>query len=98
MGLEQEAFTPTRLEEERSQDKSKVITVRLNLEELKMLEEDARLLRQEKIGTAIKQGWLIGRNVLHRPEMEAIINTVFNNERKNERVGIGVVNPNFTQM
>lgn len=91
-------FIPTRLEEDRAKDKSKVITVRLNLEELEMLESDARLLRQEKIGTAIKQGWLIGRNVLHRPEMEAIIDTVFNNERRNERLGIGIANPKFTQM
>ena len=98
MSLQRKPFTSSLLDEERAKNKSKVITVRLNLEELGMLEEDAWLLRQEKIGTAIKQGWLIGRNVLHSPEMAAIIDTVFNNERRNDRLGISIVDPKFKQM
>ena len=98
MAIKKKPFTPTRLAEERAQDKSKVVPVRLNMDELATLEEDARLLRQEKQSTALKQLAEIGHFVIHRPEMVALIEVVFNNNRKNERLGIGIVDPKFKQM
>lgn len=92
------AFESVRLEAERADDKSKVITVRLNLAELEALEADGRILRQEKIGTTLKQVWEIGHIVLHSPETSAILQAAFNNERKNERLGISEVDPKFKQM
>ncbi|RLC35858.1 hypothetical protein DRH27_06170 [Candidatus Falkowbacteria bacterium] len=91
------AFESAREEAERAKDKSKVVPLRLNTAELALLENDARLLRQEKIGTTIKQLVEIGRNVLHAPQTAAILEAVFNNERRNERLGIVEVEPKFTQ-
>lgn len=92
------AFESVRMEAERADDKSKVITVRLNLAELEALEADARVLRQEKVGTTLKQVWEIGHTVLHSPQTLAVLEAAFNNERRNERLGIVEVEPNFKQM
>ena len=92
------AFESVREEVERADDKSKVITLRLNLAELDGLEADARLLRQEKLGTTLKQVWEIGHIVLHNPQTRAILEAAFNNERRNERLGIVDVEPKFKQM
>jgi len=91
------AFESAREEAERSKDKSKVIPVRLNVQELVDLEVDARALRQEKIGTTIKQLVEIGRNVLHDQKTKAVLEAVFNNTRRNERLGIVEVQPKFSQ-
>lgn len=96
--MEREAFTRTRLDEERAQDKRKVISVSLSLEELKQLEEDASFLGQEKPSTALKQLAEIGSIVIHTPETRAIIERVFNNDRRNKRIGIDIANPTFSQM
>ena len=92
------AFESVREEAERAKDQSKVITLRLNLAELESLEADARLLRQEKLGTTLKQVWEIGHIVLHSPQTRAILEAAFNNERRNERLGIVDVEPKFKQM
>ena len=60
-----EPFQTYRLEEERAKDKSKVIPVRLNLEELKMLEEIKGLTGKENNSTALKHLAIIGYNVIH---------------------------------
>lgn len=100
MVLEHEdPFTRTRLDEERAQDKSRVFTIRFNVEELRQLEEAGRLLRQEQLGTLVKQLTEIGRRrVLHDPSVAYLIDEVFNNERRNTRRGVGIVDPKFSQM
>lgn len=95
--LKREAFETTRTEEERQEDKGKVLSVRLNDEELMRLEEDARLLQQEKPATALKQLAEIGHNVIHDPLMRSVLDAVFKNKRRNERLGIGEADPKFTQ-
>lgn len=97
MVLEHKPFTVTRLDEERVEDKGKVLSVRLNDEELKRLEEDARILRQEKPATALKQLAAIGSIVIHGQETRAILEVLFNNERRNKRLGIEYAEPEFTQ-
>lgn len=88
-------FTRTRLDEERADDKEKVLSVKLNMEELAQLEEDAHILRQEKPSTALKQLAEIGSKVIRSPETRAILESVFNNERRNQRLGIQVADPRF---
>ena len=98
MPLEQKPFTRMRLDEERADDKSRTFTVRLNLEELARLEEAGDFLQQEKLSTVLKQLAHIGYVVLQDQKTRAIIDTLFINERRNKRLGVGQVEPKFTQM
>jgi hypothetical protein len=85
-------FYSTRTEEERSEDKRKVFTISLNAEEQAMLIEDMRSLKQAKDSTALKQLWKIGRIVLHSQKQQEINDVIFENLRKNERIGISDIN------
>lgn len=98
MPLQREAFTRTRLDEERAGDKSKVVPVRLNVEELRALEEAGLIIEEEKLSSVIKTLMNLGLIVIHKPETTAIISTVFKNQRNNKRRGVSVVEPKFTQM
>ena len=98
MPLEREAFTRTRLDEERAKDRSKVVPVRLNKEELQALEEAGLIIEQEKISSVIKTLMNFGLIVIHKPETQAILQAVFKNKLNNKRQGITVVEPKFTQM
>ncbi len=98
MSIEKQRFTPYKDQEERDKEKSKVITIRLNIEELKDLEELAKLLRQEKLGTTVKQLMKLGSHVLHTPQTAWLVDTLFINERNNKRLGIINVKPKFKQM
>lgn len=98
MVIEKEAFVPYKDQDERDQEKSKVITIRLNVDELRDLEELGKLLRQEKLGTVIKQLMKLGSHVLHDPQTEWLVETLFINERNNKRLGIINVNPKFKQL
>ena len=71
-------------------DKPKIdsFAVRLNEDERKWLEEDKRILEQEKDSTALKQLALLGHFVLHDPKIGAILGVVFKNKRNNKRLGI----------
>ena len=98
MTIERDPFTPTRLEEERKKDKSKVIPVRLNIKELKALEEAGIIFEQEKISSVIKTLMNLGLIVIHKPETNYILEAVFKNKRNNKRGGITLVEPKFVQM
>jgi len=98
MGLKKEDFVPYKDQEERDKEQSKVITIRLNVEELRDLEELAKLLRQEKLGTTIKQLMKLGSHVLHSPQTSYLVDTLFINEKNNKRLGIITVNPKFKQL
>lgn len=94
----EQPFTPTRLQEERDDDTGKVFTIRMNDEELKMLEEAGRRLQQEKIGSVVKQLVQIGlMDVLHDKKTSLILEIAFKNKRRNERLGINIASPSFTQ-
>lgn len=93
----EESFYPTRLEEEKEKDTRRTFTVSMNPEELAQLEEDARILQQEKLSTAVKQLAAIGSIVLHSDQTKAILGLCFNNERRNRRLGVALADPKFTQ-
>ena len=86
--IEKKPFENYRLEEEKGCDKRKVVTISLNLEELKELGEDMKLIRQDQIGKAIKQFMKIGQIVLHEEKMGKIIQTLFINDQNAKRRGI----------
>lgn len=98
MAIEQKPFVPYKDQEERDKEKSKVITIRLNVEELRDLEKLATVLRQEKLGTTIKQLMRLGSHVLHDPQTRWLVDTLFINEKNNKRIGIITVRPKFKQM
>lgn len=85
---ERKYFYPTRDEEERAKDKSKVFTVRLNEAEIRQLKRDMKVLQQAKPSTALKQLADIGRYVLHRDKIGVILGIITGNKRRNERIGI----------
>lgn len=64
MTLERPPFTPTRLEEERAQDKGRVLSIRFNEDELRILEEQKYAFDTTVEGTAIKICWSVGWKVL----------------------------------
>ena len=86
--IEKKPFENYRLEEERGGDKRKVVTISLNLEEMKELNEDMKLIRQDQVGKAIKQFMKIGQIVLHEEKMGKIIQTLFINDQNAKRRGI----------
>lgn len=95
MALKKLAFVRYKTEEEKAKEKGKVFTVRLNDEEIKQLEEDARILEQEKAGTTLKLLAEIGSSVLHNKETGRIIDIIFKNKQKNRRLGIEYAEPKF---
>lgn len=98
MVLEKYPFQPYRLEEERVNDKRKVYTISLNLEEQAQLIEDMKVLQQAKEGTALKLLWKVGREVLHDSKTGRIINLIFDNQRKNKRMGVLDVTPELPSL
>lgn len=58
-------FQVTRDDEERMKDKGRVITLRLNEEELALLQEQKDLLDTDLDGSALKFFWKSGWNVIH---------------------------------
>jgi len=76
------AFYSTKTEEERKKEKSIVMTIRLNIEEVK------KAIEQPKDSTAVKTVFYIGCfDVLHDKKVNYIISTLFKNKRNNERTG-----------
>lgn len=85
---DQGPFYAKRTEEERAEDKRKVFTISLNLEEQADLLKDMEVLRQVKDSTALKQLWKVGRAVLHDQKTGQILRAILDNDRKNKRIGI----------
>jgi len=69
-------------------NKSDVITIKLNEDERRELEEWKYLILQEKDSTALKQLARIGAKVLHDDKIKLINSIVLNNNRKNKRIGL----------
>jgi len=91
MVLQRQPFTKLRLDEDKLNDKRKIFTISLNIEEYNQLIEDMKILHQAKEGTALKLLWKVGRDVLHDQKTGRIIRLIFDNQRKNERIGISDV-------
>lgn len=70
--------------------KQNVFSIKLNDQEMDWLMKGAEVIRQPKLSTALKQLAYIGyTKVVLDSETHAIIDYIFNNSRKNERLGIG---------
>lgn len=98
MALVNEPFVRQKLDEEKAKESGKIFTVRLNDEELKRLQEDARILQQEKPSTTLKILAEIGSAVLHDELTGRVIRTIFKNKANNERLGIIEAEPDFKQL
>lgn len=85
MVLEKVPFV--RYNEEKKQD---CFPVYLNEEERTILNACKKVLEQPKDSTALKQLAWIGAKHIEGPETRYIIETLFKNKRKNQRLGITV--------
>lgn len=65
-------------------------TVWLNPAERELLERSKNILEQQKDSTAIKQLAWIGAKLLGEEKISYILSTVFDNKRKNKRLGIDI--------
>lgn len=93
MGIVREAFTSTRLEEERAQDRSTVISLRLNREEIQAVEDAGRLLQQEMQSSIVKQLMQLGLLCLQSPETRAALRMATENTRRNIARGVVEATP-----
>lgn len=64
--LKTKPFTSYRLDDEKAEDKSKVIPVRMNLKEMAMLKDVMTDLNTDNPSTALKKGFFVGHNVIHQ--------------------------------
>ena len=79
-------------------DKQLVMSLKLNDKEKSWLMEGAKTIRQSKLSTAIKQLAYIGYSkVVLDQETKHILDFIFENSRRNERLGIIDVEQELTQ-
>ena len=87
--LIREPFTKKRTDEDKAKDKSIVMTIRMNQEEMQMLKDVKKAIEQSKDSTAIKTLFYIGAyDVLHDQKTKYIVETLFKNKRNNQRNNI----------
>ena len=79
------SYTP---DDDRTEPKADVITVRLNEEERSLVNSCKKLLKQKKDATVIKQLMRIGAIDINSPSTLHVLDTVFKNKQNNKRVGI----------
>ena len=94
MTLEKEPFVNYNLDESKKQD---IISLKLNPEERALLEKDKVALQQKRDGTAIKDMLAIARKVIHDTPEGLFFQRALENIRKNKRVGIVEVEPEYPQ-
>jgi hypothetical protein len=82
--IEKKPFVKYSLED----NKDKPISVKLNEEERKLLDECKQIIEQPKDSTAIKALAWIGSKVILEEKTAYILATIFNNKRKNKRIGV----------
>lgn len=96
MAIERPAFVPSRLEEERAKDKGKTEGIWFNNEERERLELIAVFFHQQKISTTIKHCIDVTAAIIEGKHSAAVIRElVFNNVRKNRRIGLEEIEPKF---
>ena len=66
-------------------------SVRLNDEERALLDVCKKIIEQQKDSTALKTLAWIGAKVIHEPKTAYLIETLFKNKRKNDRLGIAPI-------
>lgn len=86
-------FVSTRLEEDRQKDKGTTIGVWFNDDEIEQLKRHGKFLHQEKPSTIIKQMVGLAAKLIGDYKIKAVRDVVFNNVRKNKRLGIDEIDP-----
>jgi uncharacterized protein (DUF1697 family) len=82
-------FVRKKTDEEKAKEESKVMTIRLNTQELEMLEAVKQAIEQPKDSTAIKtMFYLAYYNVIHDQKTRYLLETLFKNKRNNQRTGV----------
>lgn len=97
MPLEREPFVNTKTSEERESQRGRTIGVWFNDEELEQLKEYGLWLHQEKPATIIKQMIQLGAELASNSQSTLVRDLVFNNVRKNKRLGIEIVEPKLNK-
>ena len=88
VNMEKQPFVRYSLEEDDNK-KFETISIKINKDERLRLDEAKRLLQQPKDGTALKQVFEIGLAfVIQDQKTKLLIDTIFNNKRRNQRLGI----------
>ncbi len=80
-------FKAKTLEEERPKDEGKILTLRVNNEELQQIIAAGKFLEQKKLSTTIKQLAFIGLNVIQDKKINRILQVLFKNKRNNRIQG-----------
>lgn len=89
-------FQAQRTEEERQDDESEIIKVRLNKEERKLLEEFKVVIAQPKDGTALKDALEIAHAYVATPGVNrTILSLILGNRKRAQRLGIPLKNDGF---
>lgn len=91
--VHEDPFHRDRLEEDRARDKSTVISLRLNREEIRQIEDAGRLLQQEMPSSIVKQLAELGLLCLQREETRAALRMTFKNTVRNQRRGVMEADP-----
>ncbi len=96
--MEKEAFRSYTLADDKK-EKQDIVSLRLNPQERKELEEIKRLIQQPKDATAIKTlAFEIGINVLHGKSPYDVCLLLFKNRLRNMRTGVPIEEPDFERM
>lgn len=97
MVLEREPFVNTKTSEEKEAMRGKTIGVWFNDEELEQLKELGLWLHQEKPATIVKQMIQLGAKLASDEKSVLVRDLIFNNVRKNKRLGIEIVEPKLSK-
>ena len=91
-------FHGTRLDEERADDKSTVIGLRLNREEIARVKDAGRLMQQDMPSKIVKQLMELGLVCLQREETRAALRLATENVKRNLRRGVSEAEPRFPRL
>lgn len=91
MVIEKVPFQRYKLDEEKAKEKGKTISVWLNEEEYKRVQELKRVIQQPKDSTALKILAEVGANLIEHDLTGKILQIVLNNITKNKRTGYQIV-------
>jgi N-acetylglutamate synthase/N-acetylornithine aminotransferase len=82
-------FQPQRTEEEREEEGSEIIKVRLNVIERSTLEQFKQSINQAKDGTALKQALDIANAIVATDGLtKTVLRVVLGNRKRAQRIGI----------
>ena len=89
MAIKKEPFVNYTLQQDKKNEKRKIIPVSLNLEEQKMLAELMKIIEQDQPSKALRQLMHIAHAYLiHDQKVNTVLGVLFKNKRNNERRGV----------